>query len=1151
MTIPINLSAERASTLLEAVDNALSLPIAEVYRALSLILSSILTEATQDANILFNSPFARMDYLCREINYSQTNRAYLNATRDRLRRANELTAEEQQRTIAENALCIAEFITALCQIPLPHELNEKLPRQHIPLEQHHAFSESARMVVTRWDNDIAYGEIDSIGNAALRYNITNRFGTWGYLNQLLFKGMQLSLARPTRGNDGTISADLIICLPDLLINITDITRCIHPTCTSYLWYLKSLLTSSPSSGPILLGNFSGHLLDARLHQKDGEPTNYRQSVQRFFQHNALKIAQQRNAMNGFHTQGRTQLANIDSIVSNQLPNLQGYNLEKVVLEPTLFCDALGLQGRTDLLQNDYRVLIEQKSGKCDEWRSQQYPEGSLQYKTDHFAQLLLYQAMLRYGLHVPNDKVSSALLYSKYPNGLIRTGTAPTLLGLCIEIRNRIARLDYALANEDVESIFNRITADSFNPNGSASTLWTKYTRPEVEAFVSTLRSASPLALSYFYRFVAFISRERLFGRTGAPQRQIDGFASIWCASLPEKQEAGSILHDLSVGSLSSTAEDNGVAKIAFRIPQRLYDSNTNFRVGDIVVLHEYSANAVPNATAGMTFRGTIENLSPQQITVTLRAPQRNVALFTDSPARRWAIEHDRYDSSEKLQLQSLFSLLSTTADRRNLLLSDRPPRTDSARTLLLDHTLPNGNKEFNELALRAKRARDFFLVVGPPGTGKTSFGLMCILREELATPGTNVLLLSFTNRAVDEICSKLEKDGVSYLRVGSLLGCGESYRQRLLREAAKGCRNVDSVTDLITQTRVFTSTTASLLNAPELLQLKSFSLAIIDEASQILEPNLLGLLCAQRNGAPSIQRFVLIGDHRQLPAVVMQPKGDSSVTEPSLRAIGLNDCRESLFERLYRLHRRNPQIVYQLTRQGRMHPNVADFANRLFYGGQLKPIPQPHQTAPLQLLSPSSSPLHSLLCTHRTLFFNVPSIRDNSHTRNGKSNPAEASAIASIIKAVIEIYQHCRKPFTPTQHIGVIVPYRNQITQVRLALRGIASSNIPSDTLEAIAVDTVERYQGSERDIIIYGLTVQHLFQLSFLTDSRTSIEDQLVDRKLNVALTRAREQMIIVGNAALARHDELYARLVEDYGSRGEVVEWDKLAGSRTAKQ
>ena len=64
-----------------------------------------------------------MDYLCREIDYPQANRAFLNATRNRLRRANALTVAEQQRTIAENALCIAEFIAALCQISLPHELS--------------------------------------------------------------------------------------------------------------------------------------------------------------------------------------------------------------------------------------------------------------------------------------------------------------------------------------------------------------------------------------------------------------------------------------------------------------------------------------------------------------------------------------------------------------------------------------------------------------------------------------------------------------------------------------------------------------------------------------------------------------------------------------------------------------------------------------------------------------------------------------------------------------------------------------------------------------------------------------------------------------------------------------------------------------------
>ena len=64
-----------------------------------------------------------MDYLCREIDYPQANRAFLNATRNRLRRANARTVAEQQRTIAENALCIAEFITSLFQISLPHELS--------------------------------------------------------------------------------------------------------------------------------------------------------------------------------------------------------------------------------------------------------------------------------------------------------------------------------------------------------------------------------------------------------------------------------------------------------------------------------------------------------------------------------------------------------------------------------------------------------------------------------------------------------------------------------------------------------------------------------------------------------------------------------------------------------------------------------------------------------------------------------------------------------------------------------------------------------------------------------------------------------------------------------------------------------------------
>lgn len=1144
MAVSIELTPERGRTLLDAISDAYAnTDASESSRRLSLVLSTALEEGTKNAHILFASPFARMDYLCRELNYSQAERSRLNATRDQLRRAESIPEEEKKRAFPENALCVAKFIAALYGIPIPPSLAGQLPAAHQPAVRQYAFAESARMAVARWDDNFAYGELDGIGPVKLLYNTTNRFGAWGYLKKIFSENILLSLIRPARNADNTVSADLIICHPDLLTNITNITRCLTPLGSTHLWYFKELFTAPPASIHILLGNFSSQLLDASLHKQNKERVNYKENVIIFFQHNALKIALERNALQGknFHEQSIEQLQNMQSIIANQLPELQGFNLEKVVLEPTLLCDKLGLQGRTDLLQSDYKVLIEQKSGKCDEWRSQRLSGGQLVYKKEHLAQLLLYQSMLRYGLLIPNDSISSALLYSKYPNGLVRTGPAPQLLGECIQIRNCIANLDYLLAKGNAQRLFETIRLEKFNPNNQQNTLWTTYNRPPIEEFLNTVHRASPLAQAYFYRFVTFISLERLLARTGSQSRQLDGFSAIWCASLYEKEEAGTILHDLSILSLQQAPNEKGIAEIRFAVPPREKDSDSNFRVGDIVILYSYRAGCTPDATAGLLLRGKIAQISQQEVAITLTAPQRNLSLFENSPARSWAIEHDRYDTNEPTQLQSVFSLLSAKPDRQDLLLLQRAPRIDTARTLLLDHTLPNGNPEFNALALSAKQARDFFLLVGPPGTGKTSFGLMCILREELAEPDTSVLLLSYTNRAVDEICAKLEKDGMDYLRIGSRLSCSPSYHHRLLREATKQCEKVDLVAELIDKHRVFVGTTASLLNAQELLQLKSFSLAIVDEASQLTEPNLIGLLCATRNEENAIRRFVLIGDHRQLPAVVMQSKEESAVSEKPLRDIALHDCRESLFERFYRRYSSNPQIAARLTHQGRMHPEVADFPNRFFYGARLLPVPLPHQTQQLQLISHDATPLHARLCSHRAIFFDIPTPYDNTRTRNGKSNTAEAKAIATIIEAFYSIYQDSNKPFAPARQIGVIVPYRNQIAQIRHAMR-TAASRIPSEAQDAITIDTVERYQGSERDIIIYGLTLQHLFQLNFLTESRTVVEGQLIDRRLNVALTRAKEQIIIVGCAALAMQDTLYAQLVEDYQSRGAVIQWSE---------
>jgi superfamily I DNA and/or RNA helicase len=129
------------------------------------------------------------------------------------------------------------------------------------------------------------------------------------------------------------------------------------------------------------------------------------------------------------------------------------------------------------------------------------------------------------------------------------------------------------------------------------------------------------------------------------------------------------------------------------------------------------------------------------------------------------------------------------------------------------------------------------------------------------------------------------------------------------------------------------------------------------------------------------------------------------------------------------------------------------------------------------------------------------------------------------IAATVLRIYRLEQERFDPLETVGVIVPYRNQIAAVRNLLD---RTHIPE--LHDITIDTVERYQGSQRRYIIYGFTVQQHYQLSFLTNNVFEDWDgSRIDRKLNVAMTRAEEHLILVGNARLLSADPIFFRLIE----------------------
>ncbi|HHS95116.1 MAG TPA: DNA helicase, partial [Phaeodactylibacter sp.] len=271
--------------------------------------------------------------------------------------------------------------------------------------------------------------------------------------------------------------------------------------------------------------------------------------------------------------------------------------------------------------------------------------------------------------------------------------------------------------------------------------------------------------------------------------------------------------------------------------------------------------------------------------------------------------------------------------------------------------------------------------------------------------------------------------------------------------------------------------------------------------------------------------------DHRQLPAVVKQDSHSSKVKDENLQAIGLNNLRNSLFERLYnRCQKENWDWAYgQLTHQGRMHQDIMAFSSRLFYGNALKTLPEgspkhEEQNKAIEWELPDDAgPIEKMLCSQRVLFLNTP---PNDTEDLQKNNPYEAKRIAELILAFQKIYAFNGVSFTKDT-LGIITPYRAQIAQIKSVLQ---EESISDDLL---TIDTVERYQGGARDIILLSLCANHSRQLRSLI----SHSDEGVDRKLNVALTRARKHLIILGNAEVLKADRVYRELMDYARIRKEI--------------
>ena len=1091
------------------------------------LLERLCKEATQSEAMQFSTLFSRIVFIAQKYNLSKKIEWELQNFRVKVKEQIKNSTPVDLKTYNQSEQAIIELCKYLNGETITEAADEtKLSEKEATSYNNgvNTIKDALRVQILSIDKDnctmLCAVEKNPGKQVTVRYNVSPNNDIFTPSVSLFKENAQLNIIDNTIDENGHLIPKKIVLEPDYLIDASAIAMCFNNYSISHLNYFMNKFQLMENRSYLLLGNLANYFLDELIFADNPDELKFEEVFLQSFKQSPFEYATCEDIIcdkdfREFMDKAQIQFHNIKRVITHDFPQ-QNINPRKSTLEPSFFSEKYGFQGRLDLLQtssdeSSYKI-VELKSGRLP-WPTHNVGKIDL----SHEVQTAVYRLMIESVYNQTSRSIDAAILYSAgiHPGQNLRFAAIyQNLEKEILNLRNLIVYNEYAVSQgtvEDVQALFR-----SLRTMISSTEKTPDFFVQKIRTIENTLIQCTPLERMYFYRFVQFISKELYLQKIGDIAHESPvGVAALWNSEFWERAEALDLLYDLTIKAIEDSGND---MKIVFK---RATQENelVNFREGDICIVYPRNSEQ-DNVLNNQILKGVVSTINAEEIEVRFRYKQRNKKHFINNTY--WAIEHDTMDSSYNSMYKSLFMFLNAARVKRDLLLGVTAP---TSQKVYFDESTPYTDKVID----KAMAANNYFLIVGPPGTGKTSVFARRLIENYYADKSKNILVLAYTNRAVNELCEAVNaafgcEDGTcnKYIRIGTELSCEAPYRHRLLQNIAEKSISRAALLQELAETRIFISTLSSINGKQELFNLKKFDVAIIDEASQILEPQLMGVLS-------KVEKFILIGDHNQLATIVLQNEYSSAVKEQELLDIGLQDCRISFFERLLQTCKKNQweQAYSQLKDQGRMHIDISAFPSKFFYEENLFPI-MDWQNNPLTLTDTKDDEMNSRIANNRVLFLSTENLIENN--TSNKINYNEADTIISLVESILKVYNQSNQPINASQ-IGIIAPYRNQIALIKQKL---ADANIPEH--EEISVDTVERYQGSQRDIILLSFCVNKAYQLDFLCNLN---HDGTVDRRLNVALTRARKQLFMVGNANKLRRNPIYATLLHFLKEKTVVLE------------